>query len=70
MMHAGSVRKGRMSMINIKNQSAKKSTGKITKSRYTKATSSVTLEDRVGGRVSKRRLESNLDEECQGKRAF
>ena len=62
------MRKGRLSMLNIKNQRAKKSTRKVTKSRYNKATPSVTLEGSVGDRISKRRLERNLDEERQGKR--
>ena len=42
--------------------------GEVTKSRYTKATPSITLEGSVGGRVSKRRLEVNADGERREKR--
>ena len=62
------MRKERLSMLDIKNQSAKKSMGKVTKSRYTKATPSVTLEGSIGGRVSKRRLQANMDGERKEKR--
>ena len=55
-------------MLDIKNQSAKTSMGRVTKSRYTKVTPIVTLEGSVGDTILKRRLEASLDEERTGKR--
>ena len=55
-------------MLDIKNQSAEKSAGKITMSRYTKATSSVTLEGSMGGRVAKRIIEAVVGDDHNGKK--